>query len=190
MIEEKKSPKFGILGVFSIVPLRFKNSFKGEIAIRDKDGKEISLDRLWEKYIPICPDPGRWVNLNIELLDYDEEKDINLIKEIVDKKKNDEDDINENTEEDATEDVKIITKTGRGTLFIRPYSFIDRIGLGEKFIIGYNKPYDYGDLFGERSLSLSQILEKFIGREVILTLRMEASDEDEDEDDFEDENNL
>lgn len=183
MVEEKKTPNFRLKGFFSFVPLTFQNSGKGEIAIRDRDGKEISLDRLWEKYIP-PPGPGRWVNLDIELLDYDEVKDINFIKEIVDKKKNDKYDTYENMKECATEDIKIITKTERGTLFVRPYSFIDRMGWGEKVIIGY-RPYDYDDLFGESSLSLSQQLEKFIGRKVILTLRMEASDEDEEEEDFE-----
>ena len=121
---------------------------------------------------------GRWINLNIELLDYDEEKDSNLIKEIMDRKKDYIDDIYENMEEDATEEIKIITKTERGTLFVRSYSFIDRMGWGEKVIIGYYRLCEFVDLFGKGSVSLSQLLEKFINREVILTLRMEASEED------------
>jgi hypothetical protein len=83
-------------------------------------------------------------------------------------------------EEDETEDIKIITKTDRGILFVRPYSLIDRLGWSDKVIIGYYEIWEFADIItGKGSLSLSQLLEKFIGREVILNLGMEASDENE-----------
>ncbi len=184
MVEEKKTLHFSKVGIFEFMPLTFQSSGKGEIALRYEDGKEISLDRLWGKYLGNMHNMnhvllGRWVNLDIELLDYDEKKDSNLIKEIVDKKINDKDDIEENTEEDATKDVKIITKTEKGTLFVKPYTFIDRMGWSEKSIIGLSPHFGVVN-----PISLNQLLEKFIGREVILTLRMEDSDEDEEEEDF------
>lgn len=183
MVEEKKAPNFRLKGVFSFVPLTFQNSGKGEIGIRDEEGKEISLDKLWGRYLTFTDfnHPAifrRWVNLDIELLDYSEEKDSNFIKEIMGRKKDYIDNIYENMEEDETEDIKIITKTERGTLFVRPYSFIDRMGWGEKVIIGYYRLAEFVDLFGKGSVSLSQLLEKFIDRKVILTLRMEALEED------------
>jgi len=184
MVEEKKTLHLRIVGLLEFMPLTFQSAGKGEIAIRDEEGKEVSLDELWGRYIANMHDmdhilPGRWVNLDIELLDYDEEKDNNLIKEIVDEKTNDKDDIEENTEENATNDVKIITKTEKGTLFVKPYSFIDRMGWGEKSIIGLSPHFGVVN-----PISLNQLLEKFIGRKVILTLRMEASDEDEEKENF------
>ena len=49
----------------------------------------------------------------------------------------------------------------------------------EKSIIGLSPHFGVVN-----PISLNQLLEKFIGREVILTLRMEDSDEDEEEEDF------
>ncbi len=184
MVVEKKNPKFGLKGVFRFVPLTFQNSGKGEIAIRDDGGKEISLDKLWGRYISSADFMSRWINLNIELLDYNEKKDSNLIKEIMGRKKDYIDDIYENMEEDETEDIKIITKTEKGELFVRSYNFIDRMGWGEKAIIGYYRLAEFVDLFGKGSVSLSQLLEKFIDRKVILTLRMEALGEDKEEEDY------
>lgn len=186
MVEEKH---VGIKGVFVFVPLTFQNAGKGEIAIRDEEGKEISLDKLWERHIIGRTDSygdcsGRWVNLDIELLDYTEEEYSNLVKKNMGRRKHILDEPYENMEEDeedVTEDIKIITKTERGTLFVRPYSLIDRLGWGEKGTIGYYEIYEFVDITGKGSRSLSQLLEEFIGREVILTLRMEASDEDEEE---------
>ena len=191
MVEDKKSQTFGIIGVLGFIPLTFRNAWKGEVWLRYEDGKEISLDRLWEKYITerYPGGLGRWINLNITLLDYDEEKDIKLIREIMGRGKDYIDDIYENMEEDNEKDIKILTKIDKGKLFVKPYSFIDRMGWGEELIIGY-RPFDYGDPFGESSISLTRLLKEFIGREVILTLRIEALDEDEDEDYFEDKNSL
>lgn len=177
---------FRIVGVFEFVPLThltFRSSGKGEIAIRDKEGKEIGLDKLWGKYLPAqsliyLANQSMWINLDIEIPDDDEKKDSDIVKEIVDKKINDKDNIDENISEDeilemAFGSVKTITKTERGTLFLRPYRFIDRAGLGDnKLIIGYRSDFGVDDL-----ISLSELLEMFIGDEVILTLKIEALDE-------------
>ena len=172
MIEEKKGINFSLKGVLMFVRLTLQNAGKGEIAIRDKEGKEISLDKLWGRYVSSTEIGGTWVNIDIELLDYDEGK-----KEILGREKDYLDEIfedeEETMEEDAPKDMKIITKTERGTLFARPYSFIDRVGLGEKAIIGYYRISEFREPNGKGSASLSQILEEFIDRKVILTLREE-----------------
>jgi len=197
MVEEKHVM---VKGVFAFVPLTFRNAGKGEIAIRDEEGKEISLDKLWERYVPIGLGArigktdsygdlwSKWINLDIELLDYTEEEYSNLVKENIGGRKHILDEPYENMEEDEedeTKDIKIITKTDRGMLFVRPYSLIDRLGWSGKVIIGYYEIWEFADIItGKGSLSLSQLLEKFIGREVILNLRMEASDEDKEEEYF------
>jgi len=168
-------PAVRFTGLFSIIPLTFRNSRKGEIFLIDDIGKEISLDKLWNKYIPFVENE-RWVNLDIKLLDYDKDRDNNFIKKIFNIIEKNKEFYRENEDEeeeyDNNNDQKILEVVEEGTLIIKPYGFINII-TGNTGIIGY-RPSIYGYNIYSEPMSLGERLEDFINRKVILSLKMEA----------------
>ncbi|MBC7333713.1 MAG: hypothetical protein H5T85_04530 [Actinobacteria bacterium] len=157
MPEINKKKILEVSGILSFVPQDFRDIGrapvgKGEVCLRNEKCMEVSLKDLWKEHL------GCFIKLSVELLDHPEGEELDFMDLDM---REDFNDIYEWL------DKRVVTYREIGLLFLKPKDY------GEALFEAIERRRVIGVIGNTgRTISIRKLLEKFLGRRVLLSLKV------------------